>query len=185
MLARMRLQMLLIVSLYGIVALSPADAAPRDSSVDSSGELEGIWAGTCSDDGKVSEVRGEVCVRGSGEGREVSIWGGAYRLLRRPNSSDVSQGDERTLEVVINHWDEATRTFSFDRNRIVYDPTKNQTSKVIHRVQWLRLVGAERMEEEARELSIVGEQRKETSFVCTLARVQRTVKRSGPNACPP
>lgn len=164
-----------------LVVCAHAVAGPPDSS----GELEGIWAGTCSDDGKVSHVRGEVCVRGTGEAREVSIWGGEYRLLRKPNSSDVSRGSERTLEVVINHWDEKTRTFSFDRNRISWDPRRNERSTVVHRVQWLRLVGADRMEEEARELTIQGDQRKETSFACELTRVQRVVERSGPHACPP
>jgi len=169
------------VSFCSIVLCAHAAAAPPDSS----GELEGIWAGTCSDDGKVSNVRGEVCVRDAGEGREVSIWGGEYRLLRRPNSADVTKGSERTLEVVINHWDEKTRTFSFDRNRIMWDTRRNERSTVVHRVQWLRLVGADRMEEEARELTIQGDQRKEKSFACKLARVQRVVERSGPNACPP
>jgi hypothetical protein len=154
-------------------------------SPDSSGELEGVWAGTCSDDGKISEVRGEVCVRGAGEAREVSIWGGEYRLLRRPNTSDVTKGSERTLEVVINHWDEKTRTFSFDRNRIVWAPRRNERSTVVHRVQWLRLVGKDQMEEGARELIIEGDQRKQTSFACKLTRVRRKVERSGPNACPP
>ncbi len=180
-LASMRRSIRQTVSLCSLVVCAHAAAAEPDSS----GELEGIWAGTCSDDGKVSDVRGEVCVRGAGEAREVSIWGGEYRLLRRPNSSDVTKGRERTLEVVINHWDEKTRTFSFDRNRIMWDPGSNGRSTVVHRVQWLRLVGADRMEEEARELTVHGDQRKETSFACTLTRVQRVVKRSGPNACPP
>lgn len=114
----------------------------------------------------------------------MSIWGGAYRLLRRPNSSDVIKGSERTLEVVINHWDETTRTFSFDRNRIVWDPRRNERSTVVHRVQWLRLVGADRMEEEARELTMDGDQQGQTTFACKLTRVQRAVERSGPNACP-
>jgi hypothetical protein len=87
--------------------------------------------------------------------------------------------------VVINHWDERTRTFSFDRNRMIWDPRRNERSTIVHRVQWLRLVGADKMEEDARELTIQGDQRKETSFACKLARVQRVVKRSGTNACPP
>jgi hypothetical protein len=168
-------------SLCSLVVSTHAAAAPPDSS----GELQGIWAGTCSDDGKVSEVRGEVCVRGDGEAREVSIWGGEYRLLRRPNSSEATKGSERTLEVVINHWDEKTRTFSFDRNRIMWDPRRNERSTVVHRVQWLRLVGKDQMEEEARELTIQGDDRKQTTFTCKLTRVQRAVERSGPNACPP
>jgi hypothetical protein len=180
-LANMRGSIRQAVWIGSLVACAHAAAAPSDSS----GELEGIWAGTCSDDGKISHVRGEVCVRGAGEAREVSIWGGEYRLLRRPNSSDVTKGNERTLEVVINHWDEKTRTFSFDRNRIRWDPRRNERSAVVHRVQWLRLVTADRMEEEARELTIQGDQRKETSFVCKLTRVQRAVERSGANACPP
>jgi hypothetical protein len=134
------------VSLSSLVVCAHATAAEPDSS----GELEGIWAGTCSDDGKVSDVRGEICVRGSGEAR-----------------------------------DEKTRTFSFDRNRVTWDPRSNERSTVVHRVQWLRLVAADRMEEEARELTVQGDQRKETSFACRLTRVRRVVKRSGPNACPP
>jgi hypothetical protein len=168
------------VSLCSLVVSAHAAAAPPDSSASSRG-----GAGTCSDDGKVSEVRGEVCVRGAGEAREVSVWGREYRLLRTPNSSDATKGSERTLEVVINHWDEKTRAFSFDRNRIVWDPGRNERSTLVHRVQSLRLVGADRMEEEARELTVQGDQRKQTSFACKLTRVQRTVERSGPNACPP
>jgi hypothetical protein len=168
------------ISSCSLIVCAHAAAVPPDSS----GELEGIWAGTCSDDGKVSDVRGEVCVRGAGDAREVSIWGGEYRLLHRPNSSDVTKGSERTLEVVINHWNEKTRTFSFDRNRIMWDPRRNERSSVVHRVQWMRLVGADRMEEGARELIIQGDRRKETSFACKLTRVRRVVERSGPNVCP-
>jgi hypothetical protein len=67
----------------------------------------------------------------------------------------------------------------------MWDPRRNERSTVVHRTQWLTLVGADRMEEEARELSIQGNQRKETSFACKLTRVQRLVERSGPNASPP
>jgi hypothetical protein len=74
-LASMRRSIRHAVSLCSLVC-AHATAEP-----DSSGELEGIWAGTCSDDGKVSDVRGEVCVRGAGAARELSIWGGEYRLL--------------------------------------------------------------------------------------------------------
>jgi hypothetical protein len=49
----------------------------------------------------------------------------------------------------------------------------------------VELVGADRMEEEAWELTIQGDQRRETSFACKLERVQRVVERSGPNSCPP
>lgn len=148
------------------------------------GDLQGTWKGTCNDDGKVADVEGEVCLRGAGDGREISIWGGGWRLLQRPNSADETVKEERTIEVVVNRWDENARTFSFDRNRLVWRPGENEPSSVVHRVQTLKLVGTDGMDEVATETTVRAGESKRTSFTCALKRVSRTVSRTGRNGCP-
>lgn len=148
-------------------------------------DLEGAWSGVCVDANGTSEVKGEVCFRGDGDAREVSLWGGAFRFLLRLNEVKTSDGGVNGLELTSFHWDQKLGVLRFDRVRIQWSSSKNEPATVVHRSQELRLAVGDGMDEPAVEWTSRGASPPtETRFRCTLHRESRKVSGGCPNCCP-
>lgn len=167
-----------------LLAMISALCLPASARADLS-DIEGVWSGVCVDANGTSEVKGEVCFRGEGDAREVSLWGGAFRFLFKMNEVKSSDGGGTSLELTSFHWDQKAGVLRFDRERIQWSSSKNEPATVVHRSQELRLVAADSMDEPASESTSRGASPPtETKFRCTLRRESRKVAGGCPNCCP-